>query len=211
MRVELHLHTTAYSGCAIASPGQLMRKLTEEHYDAVYLTEHDAVWSDAELHTLRAHHPRLLIFPGMERSVGRAGASQHLLVLGTNDPSYLRMDSGEEIILRARAEGHLTVLAHPFRWEGGADLLEGSVLPDAMEFRTPNHAPEFAQRAREASERLGVPLVNSGDVHVVGSVGRFWIQTGRNLTDPDDIRDAILSGDYRNLEEDPARTRRVTY
>ncbi len=48
MKVELHLHTTRYSGCAVATGGELMERMVEIGYEAVFITEHDAVWSDGE-------------------------------------------------------------------------------------------------------------------------------------------------------------------
>ena len=197
MKVELHLHTSRYSGCAILTAEQAMWKLTECGYDAVYITEHDAVWEDRELAELRADFPRMLIFPGLERSLGSNGTT-HLLVLGTNDPDYLAMRSAPEIIARARDEGHLTVLAHPFRWQGGEKALDCAMLPDAIEYRTCNHGTEGARTAERIGPSLNLPLVNAGDVHALGFVDRFWIDTDRDLGAPDDIRRIILDGAYLN-------------
>lgn len=200
MKVELHLHTSRYSACAITRPTQVMWKLQECGYDAVYLTEHDAVWPDRKIEELRADFPRLRIFPGLERSVGEAGG-QHLLVLGTNDPAYLSMTDTPEIILRARDHGHLTVLAHPFRWEGGAAVLDGSLLPDAIEHRTCGHDADSARIARDVAADLGLALVNAGDVHGLQQVDRFWIDTDLDLDLAADIRQIVLDGAYRNHEE----------
>jgi len=199
MKVELHLHTSRYSGCAIVTARQAVWKLQECGYDAVYITEHDSVWRDDELAELREDFPRMLIFPGLERSLG-SGGMLHLLVLGTNDPAYLEITSIGDMILKAREEGHLTVLAHPFRWEGAEEVLESSVLPDAIEYRTGNHGIEGAKVSEDTSRSMHLPMVNAGDVHALGAIDRFWIDTDRDLQDADDIRGIVLAGKYVNRE-----------
>jgi predicted metal-dependent phosphoesterase TrpH len=197
MKVELHLHTNRYSACALCSPRQVLWKLYEEGYDAAYITEHDAVWSDRDLDKLRADFPRMAVFPGVELTLGHLGAL-HLLVLGTNDPKYLRIRETAEVIRAARDEGHLTVLAHPYRWQPPDALLGSDALPDALEHRTPNHGSGAAELAAAAAARLNLPLVNSGDVHCLRFVGQFWVQTARELESADDIREIMMERGYEN-------------
>jgi len=197
MKVEVHLHTSRYSACAIVNPRQVMWKLFEVGYEVVFITEHDAVWTDRELAELRHAFPRLRVFPGIEISVG-ADLSEHLLVLGTNDPAYLSLPTPAEIIERARGEGLLTVLAHPFRWTRSPDVLAGAVLPDAIEYLTPNHGSEPAELSEAAARSLGLALVNAGDVHALQSIDRFWIDTDRPVERPGDLREIVLERAYVN-------------
>jgi len=184
-----------YSGCAVATPAELMAELIRLEYGAVFITEHDAVWDQWELDNLRRDFPAIGIFPGMELSLE---TGEHLLVLGTNDRKYLRFRDAGQIIERARDQGHLTVLAHPYRWVKSAGLLQSSVLPDAMEFRTNNHDAVGGAKAQAAAERLGMPLVNAGDTHSLAMLNRHWIQTNQNVVTGDDIRQIVLKGQYEN-------------
>ncbi|MCD6364554.1 MAG: hypothetical protein J7M14_01635, partial [Planctomycetes bacterium] len=109
MKVELHLHTSAGSVCAVNTPSEMLEALVESHYEAVYITEHDALWEAGELDELRRDFPQLRIFPGIERTLG----SHHLLILGASNPEYLATEDISEVLDLARGEGHLTVLAHP--------------------------------------------------------------------------------------------------
>ena len=207
MKVELHLHTSRYSGCAVNSPSELMAGLVSAGYEAVFVTEHDAVWPDDELAELKAEFPRLAIFPGVELSLGAWDVFEHLLVLGTNDRRYLELAGGPEpdvaaILDRARAAGHMTVLAHPFRWDGGAEMLRRHLRPDAIELCTCNHDPEQAAVSAATARGLNLPVVNAGDVHSLAMVGRFWIETARPLTGPADLREMILAGEYANCPDD---------
>jgi len=84
MKVELHLHTSRYSGCATATPFELMEALIGYGYDAVFVTEHDTVWPDWELRQLQEEFQDIRILPGVELTLG-PDQTQHLLVLGTQD------------------------------------------------------------------------------------------------------------------------------
>jgi predicted metal-dependent phosphoesterase TrpH len=203
MKVELHLHTSRHSECATSTPHELMRRLIECGYGAVYITEHDQMWDEWELADLRAHYPEILIFPGVEIALGE-NRSQHLVVLGTADRDYLRIPTAGGIIAHAREQHHLTILAHPFRWPTSPpEILLGPVLPDAVEHRTCNTPPGADVQAAEAAQRLGLPTVNTGDVHALEMTNRFWIETFEPLVDPDDIFSVVRSRAYRNSPENP--------
>lgn len=201
MKVELHLHTSRYSDCAVATPSELMETAVAAGYDAVYITEHHRIWQDHELDWLRERFPDVLIFPGVEINLP-GEAMQHLLVLGTNDPTYLTLAESADILRRARDEGHLTVLAHPCRWPGAGQILDDGLRPDAMEYRTCNQDLHAAGAALAWAGELGLPVVNAGDVHSVEMVGRYWIETARPLTGPDDVRPIILAGQYERFPRD---------
>lgn len=199
MKVELHAHTIRYSQCATLTASELVMSLVEQGYDAVYITEHDAVWPEKDLARLRRKFPWVRIFGGVERTIQTDETHNcHVLVLGTSDEAYLKISDPRVLLDTARQEGHLTVLAHPFRWPGGDKILQDGLRPDAIEWRTPNHNEGAGQESRKYSASFGLPLVNSGDVHAAVMMGRFWIETNEDLNAPDDIRRIVLGGAYYN-------------
>jgi hypothetical protein len=203
MKIELHLHTLRYSLCATATPEEAMDRLIQTGYDAVYITEHDAAWTDWELVELQRKFPAIKIYGGIEitASPSKSQGVQHLLVLGTNDRSYLDLaEDPAEILAHARREGCLTILAHPFRWPGAAQMLQEGLLPDALEYHTCNLDAAQARQAMREAKRLGLPAVNSGDVHGLGFIDRFWIETDLALEDGKGIRGIVKSGLYRNCK-----------
>jgi len=195
MKVELHSHTMRYSGCAVSTPAQLVAALIKKQYDAVYITEHDAVWDDWELGNLRRDYPAIRIFSGIELSLPH---DEHLLVLGTNDREYLTLRHPELILAKAREAGHLTVLAHPFRWPRAHSLLETGSKPDAVEFRTLNHDAQAGEQSKATAHTLGLPLVNAGDTHAADTLGHFWIETYPDLVTGTEIYDIVRNGMYEN-------------
>ncbi len=207
MKIELHLHTSRYSACAQDRPPDMMDRLVAMDYGAVYLTEHDAVWPDEEIAELQERFPQLRIFPGVELSIGELWSFQHLLVLGTNDAEYLQMAESAQpdvrgILDKAAAAGHLTILAHPYRWEGGDEIIRRGLLPDALEYRTCNHNAKAGEMAKHTADWLSLPVVNADDAHSVEMVGQFWIETDRPLARADDVREIVLAGQYANRDAD---------
>ena len=204
MKLELHLHTNLYSPCATASPQEQMARLIETGYQAVYITEHDAVWSDDELDDLRRQFPAIRIFSGVEvtlrQPTGPAGEyNQHLVVLGTDDVEYVNLAGNPAAVLaKARDEGCLTVLAHPYRWEGSCTILAAGLLPDAIECHTGNQNDAQAFIAEALSRQIDIPLVNAGDSHATSMIDRFWIETDQPVDQARDIRKIVLEGKYRN-------------
>ncbi len=174
-----------------------MERMIQSGYEAVFITEHDMVWSDREIEQLQQGFPDIRIFGGVELSTGLQ-KMQHLLVLGTTDPEYTRLADVAEILEKARDERHLTVLAHPFRWEGGAEMLDDGLMPDAIEHLTGNHDAVGAGLAETAAEENDLPMVNAGDVHGLGFINRFWIETDRPVLKASDIRTAVLNRAYVN-------------
>jgi len=124
-------------------------------------------------------------------------------VLGTTDPEYLALANEPEAVLaKARDQEHLTVLAHPFRWDGAASLLDAVPPPDALEYYTCNQNGSQAGKSRGASARLDLPLLNAGDVHTLRFIDQFWIETTRPIEHACDIRRIVLERAYRNCPDD---------
>ena len=200
MKVELHLHTSRYSACAQASPRELMTRCMHCGYKAVYITEHDAVWSDGEIDELQSEFPQIKIFGGVELTISYLPL-RHLIVLGTNDPQYLQFgDDPAAVLAKARREGHLSILAHPFRWEDAETVLDPQDLPDALEYMTCNQTlPRQLQEVQLAADRFKLATVNAGDVHSLEFIDRYWIETNGPIEAADSIRPIVLKGAYRNI------------
>ncbi|MBN1554831.1 MAG: hypothetical protein JXA11_08795 [Phycisphaerae bacterium] len=198
MKIELHLHTNRYSGCAKNSPEEMLDRLVELHYQAVFLTEHDAVWPGDELENLQRHWPQLRIFPGLELTLHNFRGFGHLLILGATEPEFLDIVDPGEALARARQKDYPTILAHPYRWEGAADMLEKGYYPDAIECSTPNVFPEQAILAQVKAGEFRMPVVNSGDAHGVDFLGRYWIETAESIESPAQMRQILLEGSYDN-------------
>jgi predicted metal-dependent phosphoesterase TrpH len=199
VKVELHCHTSRHSACSLFTPEELLTVMVATGYDAVYFTEHATVWAEDDIADLQAKFPTIRIFPGIEL-VTPTNPYEHLLVLGTSDPEYAVLADHAEwgkVLTKARTEGHLTVLAHPCRFDGGHEMISRNLLPDALELWTCNQSQQvMIDNTRALNATLSLPLVHAGDTHGPDMIDRFWIETHRPLDRADDIRDIILTGDY---------------
>ncbi len=199
MKVELHCHTNRYSLCGLASPAEMLGRLVETGYEAVFITEHNQVWSNGEIEEIQSRYPQLKIFPGVELTFDNPAGFSHLLVLGSNDPDVLALASPADVLAWAAERNLPTVLAHPFRFNG-ADwpIRSAEVLPDAFEYFSPNVDADQAKLALRAARRLDVRLVNAGDAHGLDYINQFWIETNRPFETPSELRKIIVEGDYEN-------------
>jgi predicted metal-dependent phosphoesterase TrpH len=200
MKIELHLHTNRYSGCAVNTPEEMMAALIDLGYQAVFITEHDAIWPKEDLRELQRKFPAIRIFPGLELTLPNPKKFEHLLILGADDPAFLVPAPAAEVIARAQERQFVTILAHPFRWDGAGEMLSQGHRPDAVELLTPNHTPLQAEMARTEAERLGLAGVNAGDAHAVSFLGKYWIETQKPIDSPARLRDALSQGRYENRQ-----------
>jgi len=204
MKIELHCHTSLYSACASGPPRDLFHAYVSHGYDVIYLTEHHRMWRPHELAEAQETFPQLRIFPGVELNLVMEPLT-HLLLLGTLDTDYLMINNPAEVLDKARAEGHLTVLAHPCRWDGGTYILDQGLRPDAIEYKTCNQEFTHAVAARNVAEKLKMPVVNTGDAHSADMVGKYWIETSGPVEQADDIRRIVLAGQYECHSKDEQR------
>jgi hypothetical protein len=199
LKVELHCHTSRYSACSAYTPEELLTAMVAADYGAVYFTEHARIWPAERIADLQSQFPEILIFPGIEL-VTPTNPYEHLLVLGTDDIEYAYLaDAGlwADALAKARAENHLTILAHPCRFDGGHEMLDRDLIPDAMELWTGNQSqPQMIADTLTLNETFDLPLVHAGDTHGVDMIDRYWINTDEPLRAADDIRDIVLQGAY---------------
>src|ERR1700681_2341534 len=85
MKFDLHMHTTRHSPDSQMDPLGMCRRAREIGLDGVVITEHDWLWTEAELEELRAAAPGLVVLAGIEVSAQEG----HFLAYGVSDPFTL--------------------------------------------------------------------------------------------------------------------------
>lgn len=198
MKVEVHAHTEKYSVCSRIPPRELVAMADASGYDALFLTEHDRVWSKSEIAGLQELAEHVKLFPGIEVTLTD---EIHILVLGAQDPLYERLKTPSELFGQACADGFLTVVAHPFRWS--STLPAYCRLADAVEVLTCNHGMEdHAAAARAYAQEQHMAEIFASDAHGLNFMNKFWLETFEPFQTPEEFRHLVLAGRYENHTRD---------
>nr|WP_249115136.1 PHP domain-containing protein [Desulfolutivibrio sulfodismutans] len=108
------MHTSAHSPDSVLKPHRACERALDLGISVIALTDHDHVWSHAEIDQLRARYERLAILRGVEVSLVD---SYHAVVIGED----FKLDAGPPLTpaqLKARldacARPSFCFVAHPF-------------------------------------------------------------------------------------------------
>ncbi len=194
MKVELHSHTSRYSGCSVIHPRELVAMAERTGYDVVFVTDHGRVWNRKQLAEFREWSDNVRVLPGIEISFPDR---VDMLILGADSPVYERLATPSEILAQACHDGYLTIICHPFRWL--KQLPDYCTMADAIEIRTCNHPDDIQKEAAlEYAERYHLAPLYASDAHGLNFMNRFWIETEVPFETPGELRRLILSGQYQN-------------
>ena len=62
MKIDMHVHTSRHSSCAVMSPQQMAEAALQSGLDGVTLAEHDYLWTAEEARELAEQFPPLAVF-----------------------------------------------------------------------------------------------------------------------------------------------------
>ena len=183
MKVDMHCHTSLYSGCSIQTPEDMIKTALIRGMDAVIITEHFAMWTEEELNCLQSKYPEILILNGVEITVAVYSDDDHdnhdILIYGL--PHGFELLYGitvEEILNSFEPMNCAFVLAHPFRYTRKL-LIPDNILKrfHGIEISSSNFKGSDTDLAKELSEKLALPPVTASDSHSTKSIGLWYIDT----------------------------------
>jgi predicted metal-dependent phosphoesterase TrpH len=192
MRFDLHMHTTRHSPDSEMDPLALVRRAQLVGLEGVVITEHDWLWTEAELEELRAAAPGLVVLAGIEVSA-REG---HFLTYGVHDPFALPRGIGvAEMCREVHRQGGAVVAAHPFRWGQCFDDILRTQEPelDGLELMTSNMDADIRRRAAEIGRRYGFTGLGSSDAHREEVLAFCYTDFDATIRDNRDLVEAIRS------------------
>lgn len=173
VRVDCHLHTV-YSGDAVTTLDELVRRVAEERIDVVCVTDH---------HSLEGARQVLASETGVRVIVGeeiRTTAGELIgLFLTERIPYVLPID---DVVARIRAQGGVVYAPHPLdpaRSSVGAVILDRLARRgdlDVVEvFNAKVGDPVLNERAADAARRYGLPAAAGSDAHDPAGVGAAYV------------------------------------
>lgn len=200
MKIDMHIHTTAFSPCSTMDPEQLMMAAKERGLDGVCITEHDRLWS-AEHAAELAEKFDLAVFRGME--VTTTGGD--ILVFGFDEEPG-EMWTPAELRDRVDDAGGIAIAAHPFRGfllfgfgELQMDLQQAMDNPTftsvhGLETCNSMVTDEENDLARQVAEAMGLLKVGGSDAHKPESVGLCFTTFEDDIKYEHQLVEAIRSG-----------------
>ncbi|MGI6566035.1 MAG: PHP domain-containing protein [Firmicutes bacterium] len=195
MRFDLHTHTSRYSSCARATPEEMMAGAVEQGLDGIVITEHDTIWSEAEIRELQHSYPQLTILRGIEV---HTASGEDIVVLGITDASLFHRYMDDAVLgeIIDKYQG-AAILAHPYRYLDG-------VSPEAL--RLPLHGVEVASsNIRQHMQapiaglirKHGLRPIASSDAHWPENVGLYGVEFLHPVTSETELAAAVRKGAFR--------------
>ena len=207
MRIDLHIHTTAYSACSVLNPEDLMLAAKGADLDGVCITEHHKIWTRDDASAL-ADRYGMAVFRGTE--ITTTGGD--ILVFGCE---YIpdRMLTPAELKKQVDNAGGAAIAAHPFR---GFHLFGFGGLGMPMEDAAKNptfvgvHGMEICNGmctgeenlfSRQVADLLGLVKIGGSDAHNANQVGKCVTVFLDRIEDDVQLARAILSGRHTVVEQ----------
>lgn len=193
MKIDLHIHTSERSHCAVVHAEDQIRAAIAAGLDAIAITDHDRLVPAALRRQWAAKYPDLRILPGIEISL-----TEDILVVGLDD---LRLEqepwTWPQLHGYVRGREGVLIVAHPFRYNDRVHLDCVNHPPDALEAYSTNLSPRLAPRIRSEAAKLGVPVVSNSDAHDTAPLGRYFNRLDGPAGGDAEILEAIRTGRFR--------------
>lgn len=190
MKFDLHVHS-CYSKDSNASLDDILEYASRNGLDGFALCDHDRIDGGiACSNRARETGSNLVVIPGVEVSSSKG----HILVLGVSEPIEAGL-SPEETIIKAREQGAVVIIPHPFKTTShGIGYIEG-LDADAIEVLNSRCITDGANnQAREAAMKSGFPMVGGSDAHEAEMVGIAYTVIDARQRTVESVLDAIRAG-----------------
>jgi len=199
MKIDIHCHTSKYSGCSRQTPEGMAETLLRRGINGVIITEHSILWKKEELEELQKKYPELLVLNGVEITAG----SYDILVYGVkNDsrvpekflskepekksplfggssmPGFSKKLTVETVLDYFTPMNCAFVLPHPFRHSREMTIQEKTLKRfHAIEVDSSRFNQEDTELSLSLAKKLNIPTTIASDSHSVNSAGLWYIQT----------------------------------
>jgi predicted metal-dependent phosphoesterase TrpH len=178
MWFDLHLHTTRHSPDS------------QIGLDGVVITEHDWLWTEAELDILRNLGEGLVVLAGIEVSA----VEGHFLVYGVSNPLAVPRGIGvAQLCDEVHRQGGAVVAAHPFRWGQPFDEILREEQPelDGLELMSSNMDDACRQRTAQVHAQLRLAGLGNSDAHHEDVLGFCYTEFPDGIATARDLVAAI--------------------
>ncbi|MEQ8187448.1 MAG: PHP-associated domain-containing protein [Candidatus Eremiobacterota bacterium] len=198
IKIDIHCHTSLYSGCSIQTPEDAVETAIRRGIDGIVITEHDILWKKEELAKLQQKYPGFLILNGIEYSA----ESYDMLIYGIPEncliPGSPKMDEKisklkiktknifgripdalkvEHVLDYFGKLGCAFILPHPFRFNTEMKLSIKTIKRfHGIEVDSSNFHDEDRELAMKLTQKYKIPAVTASDSHSTKTIGLWYIE-----------------------------------
>jgi hypothetical protein len=190
MKIDMHVHTSRHSGCAVMTPEQMAEAAVASGLDGVVMCEHDYLWTVEEAADLQTAFPPLKVFRGVEVST-REG---HFLAYGIDDDAlFAPQMPPEELIRRVRKAGGIVAVAHPGRYKDEVPDAVFSGPVDAIEVASGSILAYAVPTIERVQARLNAPGIAGSDGHDTWEIGLYATDFAEDIRNESELVEAVRS------------------
>jgi len=209
MLIDLHTHTHPWSPCSALAASTLIETAMARGLDAICVTDHLTISGGREAQSLARQQYGFTVFRGVEARTTLGD----MLIFGLDEDFPEGVD-GAGLLDHVRQQGGASVLAHPFRREGGWGLwywleqqgqpLDASLAArpelaflDAVETFNNQVSPQELALAEDLARILGLPACGGSDAHTIHAIGQMATEFARPVANEYELAREIREGRMR--------------
>lgn len=193
MKIDLHVHCSDRSECAVVTEQGQIQAAIASGLDAIVFCDHARLVDREHLEELNHQYAPFRIFGGIEITVG----CEDLLVIGVYDRVLEQKDwTYPELHCLVRKHDGFIALAHPFRYHKFIELDLVHYPPDAIELHSPNTSTRFEKEILHAATQVEAGLLSNSDAHSILPLGRFYNLLIRDPSSESDLVRMLKAGEY---------------
>lgn len=198
MKIDFHVHTTEYSGCASSTLEEQVFSAMEKGIDVLFITDHMKLYPYDKLQVINDLYAPFKVYQGIEVTIS-ADNYEDILVFGIHDTKIEKKHwSYPSLYKYVKSKGGIMILAHPYRFSDRIDNSIWDYPPDAVEVLSNNiDGGHGYERRKVLAKTLDVPCVTNSDSHHFTTVGHYVNEFPEWCKDEASIIEAVKKSDFK--------------
>ena len=193
MKIDLHVHSSERSGCAIDTDEEMIRAAIAAGLDGFFFTDHHRFIPPDKLLSLNQQFAPFRVFRGIEITCDY----EDFLVLGVPDAALEREDwQYPDLYQFVRERNGFIVLAHPFRYRKIIAVDCETYRPDAIEICSANTPVGERTRIQELAQAWKIPTLSNSDAHSTERLGTYFNILDETPSTESAILDSLRAGRF---------------
>ncbi len=171
MKIDLHVHCSERSSCAVSNAESQIRAAIEHGLDAIAFTDHFRLVPSGELAAFNEQFAPFRVYSGIEITADK----EDWLVFGIQDPRIeRRLWTYPDLWHFVRDRGGVIHPGAPLPLGTAYPCGFGKYPPDGVEFRSHNTPVERQEEIIRLACRYGLGLFQNSDSHHVRMIGQYY-------------------------------------